>query len=173
MAVTETLTDQEKIERAYALGYEYEARHGVCPQCTIAALQDVFGIVDDETFKATHVLAGGGALSTRGTCGALVGAMMAMGAMLGRDRESFKTTRTRESFVPAKAILDAFVAKYGSPICGEVQAKIMGRSFDMWNPDDYAAFEAAGGHTDKCTDVVGTAARIAAEKIIELRKAGS
>jgi len=43
----------------------------------------------------------------------------------------------------------------------------MGRSFDMWDRADYKAFLAAGGHTDKCTAVAGTAARIAAEVLLD------
>ena len=51
-----------------------------------------------------------------------------------------------------------FVAEYGGCLCKEVQTKTMGRSFNLWDPDDYAAFDAAGGHADKCPDVVGKAA---------------
>jgi hypothetical protein len=43
----------------------------------------------------------------------------------------------------------------------------MGRSFNMWDADDYKAFEAAGGHKDKCTSVAANAAAWAAETILE------
>ena len=169
--MTEETTRQEKLEKVYALGYEFEAKYGVCPQCTIAAVQEVFGVIDDETFKATQGLAGGGALTTQGTCGALIGAMIAMGALVGRDKESFRTTRSRDAMVHSKDVFDAFVAEFGSPICGKIQEKLMGRAYDMWDPDDFAAFEAAGGHSTECTHVVGTAARIAAKKVMEIQEA--
>ena len=103
--MTEATTREQKLEQVYALGYEFEAKYGVCPQCTIAALQEVFGVIDDETFKATQGLAGGGALTTQGTCGALIGAMIAMGALVGRDKESFRTTRSRDAMVHCKDVL--------------------------------------------------------------------
>jgi hypothetical protein len=73
----------------------------------------------------------------------------------------------QESFRQGKRVIDAFVDEFGSPLCADVQAKLMGRSFNMWDRDDFAAFEAAGGHTDKCTHVAGVAARIAAEVLFD------
>jgi hypothetical protein len=51
---------QDKISKAYSLAYNNEQNYGCCPQCVLAAIQDVLGIVDNETFKASHGLAGGG-----------------------------------------------------------------------------------------------------------------
>jgi C_GCAxxG_C_C family probable redox protein len=168
MATMNPATESEKADKAYALAYEYEQKYGCCPQCVIAAIQEVFGIVDDQTFKALQVFGGGGGLSTLGTCGALVGAMAAVSAKCGRDKASFTKGRSLVAYKYGKEILDEFVAEFGTPICGEVQAKIMGRSFDMWDTEDFKAFEAAGGHRDKCPAVVGMAARIAARKLIEI-----
>jgi hypothetical protein len=53
---------------------------------------------------------------------------------------------------------DKFINEYGSILCKDIQKKIMGRSFNLWDPKDYEEFEKAGGHTDKCPDVVGKAA---------------
>ena len=158
----------DRVERTYALAYAYEQQYGACSQCVIAALQDVFGVLDDATFKASHVMAAGGGLSTRGTCGALMGAMMAFGALYGRDRAGFKTQRSREALTHAKAVMDEFVAEFGSPVCGEVQTRLMGRSFDLWDADDFQRFEDAGAHADKCPKVVATAASIAARKLVAL-----
>lgn len=167
-------SDEERqfvLSQVYQLGYEYEQKYGSCPQCTLAALQDVFGADvfetgGDEVFKASYVMGAGGASTTRGTCGALAGAMLAISAKHGRGREMFKQGRKREALVLAKQAYDQFVAEFGSPVCADIQSKLMGRSFDMWDPEDFARFEAAGGHVDKCPNVVGTAARIAAEVLI-------
>ena len=35
------------------------------------------------------------------------------------------------------------------------------------DPDEFAKFEAAGGHDDKCTEVVGRATRLAVRYILE------
>lgn len=160
---------RQAAERAYALGYEYEAKYGNCPQCVLAAIQDVLGGVDDVLIKAAHGLAGGGGLTTRGTCGALSGGMMAIASRYGRDRQSFDKGRFMSSYAKSKALLEKFVAEFGSPICADVQTRLFGRSFDLWSREDYAAFEEAGGHRDKCTHVTGTVARWVTEMLQEGR----
>ena len=154
-------------DRAYDLAYAYERDYGCCPQCVLAALEDVLGVGGDEVFKASHVLAGGGAVTVSGTCGALAGALLAVSSRYGRGRADFGNGPYMDSFKQGKRVIDAFVEEFGSPLCADVQTRLMGRAFDMWDPRDFAAFEAAGGHTDKCTRVAGTAARIAAELLQE------
>ena len=158
--------DQEKAEKAYALAYEFEQKYGNCPQCVLAAIQEAVGVVDDVVFKAGHALAGGGALSGAGTCGALSGGMLAIAAKYGRDRVTFAKGRSRLSYQLSKALLDRFVAEFGSPICAAVQTKMLGRAYDLWDPKDYKAFEAAGAHVDKCPQVAGSAAKWTAEILL-------
>ncbi len=160
-------------EKAYALAYHYEQTYGNCPQCVIAALQETFGGIDDAVFKAAHALAGGGALSTAGTCGALVGALLVVSSRYGRDRENFGKGRYLLNNQLAKRIFDRFVAEFGSPICSQVQTRLMGRSFDMWDAEDYKAFLAAGGHDDKCPAVSGKAALWVAELLAERGEQGN
>lgn len=167
MSAMDSAKRQEMIDRAYSLGYTYEQKYGCCSQCVLAAIDDVFGLGIDQVFKASHSLAGGGAITTRGTCGALNGGMMAISARYGRDRQNFDKGLYMEAFVPAKKLFDRFVAEFGSPICGDVQTKLFGRSYDFWKPEEFAAFEAAGGHRDKCPSVVGRAARWTAEILLE------
>lgn len=158
---------QELLDQVYAAAFAYERDNGCCAQCVLAAVQDVVGAGNDDLFKASHTLSAGGALTTGGTCGALAGAMLAVGSVHGRSREDFDKGPHSESFVLAKRVYDAFVGEFGSPVCAEVQTRIMGRSFDMWDGEDFRAFEAAGGHQDKCTHVVGTAARTAADLLVD------
>jgi C_GCAxxG_C_C family probable redox protein len=160
-------SNKQKAERAYALAYEYEQKHGNCPQCVLAAVQEAVGEIDDEVFKASHALAGGGALCGAGTCGALVGGMLAISAKHGRDRENFGKGRYLHNYMLGKKLFDRFVAEFGDPTCGAVQTKVIGRSFNLWDKNDYKAFEDAGGHRDKCTDVAGKAAMWTAEILLE------
>ena len=167
MANGDNLSKQEKIEKAYSLAYENEQKYGCCPQCVLAAIQDVMGIVDDATFKASHSLAGGGALMTNGTCGALIAGMLALSAKFGRDRENFGNGHYTKSYKIAKQLYIKFVAEYGSPICAEVQTGLFGRSFNMWDGKDYKAFEEAGAHRDKCPGVAGSVAGWTVEILCE------
>jgi C_GCAxxG_C_C family probable redox protein len=164
---------QQILDRAYQAAYEYEQTFGSCPQCVLAAIQDVLGTGGDDLFKAAHGLAGGGALTQRGTCGALAGAMLAVGAEHGRSRADFAGGPRLQSYLLAKKVFDAFVEEFGSPICADIQTHEMGRSYDLWDEKDFEAFLKAGAHEDKCTKVAGTAARIAAGVLLDARdKAG-
>ena len=62
---------------------------------------------------------------------------------------------------------DKFVEEFGSGNCRDVQKKICGKAFNLWDPDEYKEFDKAGGHTDKCTDVSGKVARWVAEILLE------
>ena len=42
----------DAIEKAYELGKEYEKVYRGCSQCVMAALQDAFGVKNDDVFKA-------------------------------------------------------------------------------------------------------------------------
>lgn len=173
MTASDPQDQQQILDRVYQSAYDYERTVGCCPQCVLAAVQDVLGVGSDDLFKAAHTLAGGGGLTLRGTCGALAGAMLAVGATNGRDRANFATGPYMDSYVLAKRVFDAFVEEFGSPICADVQTRLMGRSFDAWDPREYEAFLAAGGHEDKCPNVAGMAARLAAEVLLEAEQKGT
>ena len=164
MAIEDTGKEQ-RAEKAYSLAYEYEQRFHNCPQCVFAALQEVLGVGDDATFKAAHTLGGGGARSTAGTCGALGGGMLAIGSIWGRDRQHFDVGSHEDSARIGKRLFDRFVEEFGSPICGDVHIKLMGRRYDIWT--EMEQFENAGAHTDKCPSVTGRTAKWAAEIILE------
>jgi len=168
MANADPRNDQEIVGRAYSLAYENEQKYGGCPQCVLAAIQDVLGIVDDATFKASHGLAAGGGLSTGGTCGALAGGMLALSAKYGRDRAHFGKGRFLQSYELSKQLYDRFAAEFGSPICADVQTRLLGRPFNLWDINDYKAFEDAGGHRDKCPEVAGKVASWTTEMLIRL-----
>lgn len=158
---------KEILERVCARASEYEQKYGSCPQCVLAAIQDVFGMVDDHVFKAGHALAGGVGLTTNGTCGALSGGVMALCCKYGRTRENFAKGRYLKSYQLGKRLHDRFVQEYGSCICREVQEKIFGRSFNLWDAKDYQEFERAGGHKDKCPTITGNVAMWVAEILLE------
>lgn len=152
-------------EKAYALAYEYEQKYGSCPQCVLAAIHDTFGIVSDDLIKAGYPLAGGGALAGDGMCGALAGGILALGCQFGRERKDF-STRDMKSFHISRKLRDKFVAEYGGVTCHIVQKKIFGKTFNLFDKDEYKAFNDAGGHTDKCPSVAGNVAKWVAELLL-------
>ncbi len=154
------------LEEVYKRAFQYEQKYGSCPQCVLGAVQDVFGTVDDKVFRAGYALAGGVGLTTDGTCGALAGGVMALSSKYGRTRENFAEGRHLKSLELAKELHDRFVQEYGSCICREVQMKMFGRSFDLWDLNDYEQFEREGAHRDKCPSVVGNVAKWVAEMLM-------
>jgi C_GCAxxG_C_C family probable redox protein len=165
-------SNEKLIEKVRILAYNYEAELGSCPQCVLSAIMEILGVGDELTIKATDSLAGGTALSTKGTCGALVGGMLAIGSLEGRNYKDFKEgKKVRRVFKYAKKLYERFVDEYDSPTCEGVQKRIFGRSFDLLNPKDYKEFEKAGAHVNKCPNVSGNVAKWTAEIILkEIRK---
>jgi C_GCAxxG_C_C family probable redox protein len=160
-------TQKDFLDDVYQRAFQYEARLGSCPQCVLAALKETLDIGDDAVFKASQGLAGGSALSSEGTCGALAGGMIALGILVGRTYQEFSEgQKKRLVFVYTRKLYDRFVQEYGSPLCCGVQKKIFGRSYRLLDKQEYEAFEKAGAHVDKCTSVAGNAARWTAEIIL-------
>ena len=159
---------EEILEEVYNLAFKYEAERGSCPQCVLSAIMETLNVGDPETIKAVDAMAGGTALSTEGTCGALVGGLMAISSIVGRRYEDFsKGKRNRRVFQYSKKLYDKFVDEYGSPICKDVHKKLFGRTYKLLDPKEYQEFEKAGAHVDKCPDVSGKVAMWTAEIIID------
>ena len=159
---------QEIIKKAYDLAFRYEAERGSCPQCVTAAIYEALGIGDESTIKASDALAGGTSLSTKGTCGALVGGLLAISSIVGRDYKDFsEAKRKRLVFKYSKLLYDKFVSEYGSILCCDVHLKLFKRTFNLLDKNDYDEFEKAGAHIDKCPKVSGNTAKWTAEIILD------
>ena len=160
-------SQKDILDDVYQRAFQYEARLGSCPQCVLAALKETLNVGDDSIFKASQGLAGGTALSSEGTCGALAGGMIAIGSLVGRTYQEFSEgQKKRLVFKYTRQLYDRFVREYGSSLCCGVQKKIFGRSYILLDKQQYEAFEKAGAHVDKCTSVAGNAAKWTAEIIL-------
>jgi C_GCAxxG_C_C family probable redox protein len=162
-------TQQELLDKAYELGFEYEKVYRGCSQCVIAAIQDTLAIRDDSVFKAGTGLAGGGGLTGIGVCGGYVGGVMVISQLLGRERSNFEDPESIrfKTFELTRRFLGEYVRKLGSIICRDIHLIRFGRPYYIADADDYEKFEAAGGHADKCPDVVGKASQLAVKLILE------
>ncbi len=143
------MVDEELVAEIRRKAHAYDSHSG-CSQAVLLALQEGLGIGDAESFRSATVLSGG--IARRGeTCGALLGSLMALGLMAGREQ-----MEDRPSYVRATGI--------GDQICDEFQEKLRER-------EDYEAFLEAGGHSDEgCYKVCGIAAEVAAARLLELRR---
>jgi C_GCAxxG_C_C family probable redox protein len=162
-------TKQELLDKAYQLGFEYEKTYKGCSQCAIAAIQDTLDIKEDNVFKAATGLAAGGGLTGIGVCGGYVGGVMMISLFCGRERSNFADPeRTRfKSFELARRFGQLYTQELGSIICRDIQTIRFGRPYYIADPEDFQKFEEAGGHADKCTDVVGVATRLAVKFMLD------
>jgi C_GCAxxG_C_C family probable redox protein len=144
---------QALAEQAYHKALQYELSYGCCPQCVLATVQETVGVVDDQTIKASHGLSGGGGLVGQGTCGALTGGLMALSAKFGRDRSKLDTGRHINNFKKSRELVERFRQEFGGITCEALQRKFTGRTYDMWNAEEYKAFDAARGR--QCAHATG------------------
>ncbi|HEX77917.1 MAG TPA: C_GCAxxG_C_C family protein [Dehalococcoidia bacterium] len=160
---------KEAVQKAYDLGKEYERTYRGCSQCVIAALQDAFEFRNDDVFKAATGLAGGGGITTDGSCGAYTGAILTLSSLLGRERDDFadpKGIRFRTHEL-VRRFRHNFIQEYGSVVCRNIQTKVLGRPYYLADPEEMRKFHDAGAHDVHCPEVVGKAARWMAELIVE------
>lgn len=141
-------------QTAYDKALKYELDYGCCPQCVLAAVQETVGVIEDSVIKASHGLSGGGGLSGVGACGALTGGLMALSARRGRDRDKLDKGRFINNFKKGQELVDRFRGEFGGVTCQELQHQFTGKTYDMWNPEEYKAFDSARG--EQCARATAT-----------------
>lgn len=157
-------------EEARRLAKDYEATCTGCAQSVVAGLLDALGIEEEGVFKAASGLADGIGLTGDGSCGALTGSCMVLGLLFGRERKDHRDMmKPMRSYLLCKEMHAFFLESYGSSRCHDIQKRLMGRSFDLYDPEELKeAFRS--GMLEHCSEVVGRAAERAAEII--LRESG-
>ncbi|MBR5806360.1 MAG: C_GCAxxG_C_C family protein [Oscillospiraceae bacterium] len=158
---------KESVKKAiYDSGFEFEKQYGGCAQCTLCALKPYLDIDDAVIKSATDLMAGG--VRSGNSCGAFNGGLMAIASVTGRSPENMGDKQAvADTLALGRKLFDKFMEEYGTVICRDIQYKIMGKSYRMYDPEDMRRFLADGGHDDKCTDVVAKAAVWVAEILEE------
>lgn len=153
-----TADDKQTLaQTAYDKALKYELDYGCCPQCVLAAVQETVGVIEDSVIKASHGLSGGGGLSGQGACGALTGGLVALSAKRGRDRDKLDKGRFINNFKKGQELVERFRAEFGGVTCQELQHRFTGQTYDMWNPEEYKAFDQARGQ--QCARATATVTR--------------
>ena len=136
-----------------------------CAQTSFLALQEVFGLGDASFVKALTPLPG---IAERGeTCGAVIGCLLALGLVYGRERPD-DWAGWRACLVPARAFCQGFEAEMGSTMCGDIVERLFGQRYNLADPVELGKFQEAGP-TARCGRVVRQAVRLAAELILDKR----
>lgn len=151
--------------------YNNDRAYEGCTRCVLAALIEHLHLSScegvKEVIKASSALAAG-VCRMGETCGALTGGIMAIGLVTGSEKlEEFDAYK--RSMENSYKLYNRFKEKYDTSRCFEIQEKVLGRHYDFKNKEDGAAWYKDGG-LDKCPMVCATAARLAAEIILDLQK---
>jgi len=160
--------DKEQLVRTVEkLAGDNEIRYWGCSQAVLDALQRSFNIGNNDTFKAATAFAGGIA-SNREACGALIGGVMAIGLAYGRveyetGKVGIEQADLLECSSRSRKFCDRFREELGGLRCSEVRAAM---GFDPDARVTQLTPKVFREH-DKCGDVAGAAARLAAEVMLE------
>jgi C_GCAxxG_C_C family probable redox protein len=170
------LTRQALLDKAHELGVNYERCSTGCSQSTVAALHDILGF-DDSLVRVASSSCAGQAAQAVGTCGGLIGGTLVLDYYFGRPKEKMSDKEYSQEDVDillnamsiAKLLYDKYVKEYGTVICPHIQTQLFGRHFYLWDTEELAKFEEAGGHSDpaKCVNIVGNAVRWTLEILID------
>jgi C_GCAxxG_C_C family probable redox protein len=141
-------------EKAKQLAWKYEQTYGGCAQVVLASVKETLGHVGDEVFQSATGLAGGIGRSGH-ACGALVGGVMALSCFWGRPYDDFADPGKRRTLCldMSKRLVEKFQREYGSADCHGIHRKILGRAYDLSDPQEFERFVQDGGHDDKCPSV--------------------
>jgi len=167
---------EEIMAKADELGAVHEAAYKGCAESTFLAIVDalrwggaeiITPEVEDTLFPGVSLLSAGVGITGRGTCGAAVASLMAIGMALAAIRDAAPRDLTHfmdDVELVRREILDYFTDKYGSYRCLDVQMKRFGKAWDFREP---AMSEEFLGITDGCAirDTARRAAGIICDQI--------
>ncbi|UCD79708.1 MAG: C_GCAxxG_C_C family protein [Desulfobacterales bacterium] len=156
---------QEILDRIQRRAEEYEFLSHSCAKGSALALMEAFGLGNMAIIKALSPFPGFG--MTGGICGAVTGALVALGLYFGSD-DLQDYEGTGRTMTAARTFIPRFEEEVGSIYCPRIQQDVVfGRYMDpRAGKENFEAFVAAHGY-EKCSLLPGIGARIAAEIIIE------
>ena len=156
---------QEILEGIKRRAEEYEFLSHSCAKGSALALMEEFGLGNMAIIRALSPFPGFG--MTGGICGAVTGALVALGLYFGSD-DLQDYEGTGRTMTAARRFIPRFEEEVGSIYCPRIQQDVV---FDKYmdpraSRENFEAFVAAHGY-EKCSLLPGIGARIAAEIIIE------
>ena len=139
------------------------AQSGNCAQTSFAVLQQEVDLEGGTILKALTPFPG---IALRGeTCGAVIGCLMAIGLVYGRDKlDDWKGYIA--SLPPSRRFCRRFEAAHGSTSCANLLEARLGRRFNLADRGESLEYVAAGG-PQACGEIITSAVQIAAEIILK------
>ncbi len=135
---------KEEVRAKFAAGWH-------CAQCTLVPWAEALGYDADELLRMAAAFGGG--MFRGDTCGAVGGAMLAIGARYGHFEPHDKEGDLRQQ-AKVKEFQDRFTERFGSTICRELLG------FDFSNKEELAKAVQSGDMMKKCPGFVEGALEI-------------
>lgn len=144
---------EEKVEK-------YMQLFGTCSQASFQALNEEFDLKADDVTLALKPFTGGPA-GNGDLCGAVTGALLALGFYFETKVKGFESHLFPEYSI---ALVDGIEKEYGSTRCYRIQNHQFGRYYDFLKPEELKLFWEAAKN-GKCTEVVKKSVITAADII--------
>jgi C_GCAxxG_C_C family probable redox protein len=138
---------------------------GNCAQTTFLTVQETFDLECDGILKALTPFPG---IALRGdTCGAVVGSLMALGLMYGRDTDNLDDWGAYlNSLRSSIKFCRRFESEVGSTMCEAIVENEFGRKFNLANQIEAMEWMQCGA-LEKCGNVIDKGVHITAEIIMD------
>jgi C_GCAxxG_C_C family probable redox protein len=152
---------ERKLDEVFQRAFKNEITYTGCCQTVLAALKEEFPEITAEVVRSGSALAGG--VARRGeSCGALIGAIIAVSAVTGRQ-ELQDIDQYQRAMDLGNRVFEHFKRDIGHTVCAEIQKLKYERVYNLMDAEEREKFRAIGCRNPKgCPVVCGTAARIAA-----------
>ncbi|MEE4272919.1 MAG: C-GCAxxG-C-C family protein [Thermoanaerobaculales bacterium] len=132
-----------------------------CAQATFYAIDQHCNLGGGDVLRALTPFPG---IALRGeTCGAVTGAMMALGLAFGTDTAEDEAA-VFAAYAPARELCHRLEKMHGSTQCADLLEKHLGQPVDFTSAQDLEFYRSSGGY-EACAGIVVAAANIAAEII--------
>jgi C_GCAxxG_C_C family probable redox protein len=155
-------TKAEAVKIAREKAHESMTNIHSCSQSTVLALQEAFGLQDENVLKGSGSLTGGvGGLNE--TCGSLLGASIMYGVVFGRGYSDLQDKdKLNDSMAETGKLLKWYEKEFGSSRCRDICTRFGGGTFyDRNVPWQFTLMEEAGIHNQCDVLAQKTAARAA------------
>lgn len=123
-----------------------------CAQSVLLTMQEYYGIQENKLIPKIATAFGGGIGRLGSLCGALTGAIIAIGLKYGTNEPILK--KKEKTYKLAQKFYEQFSKASGSPFCKELIG------YDLTDPEELDKARKSNVHEEKCTHFVKEAVEI-------------
>ncbi|SHI07811.1 C_GCAxxG_C_C family probable redox protein [Sporobacter termitidis DSM 10068] len=158
---------QSRIDHAVETAKAAQIRDDICARSVLVGLSEILDDMPEEMITASLSLAGGTG-GASGSCGAYCCGLLAVGLKYNAPLADERANPAVKQAGAAKfsEYRERFTQEMGTILCPELHKKVFGRSYRLCDPKEHEEFLSMPGHNVKCAEVVGVAARLAAEMLL-------